>query len=144
MQNLTPYLMFDGDCEAAIHFYQKVFDGEIAFMGRFGDGQMEDVPEEAKNLVMHTTFNFWAGSIMASDVMPGTPISPKGAGNRFNLSLGFDELEKLESTFKELKAGGEVTMELQDTFWGDRFGMIHDRFGVHWMLSCPIKQEEQQ
>jgi PhnB protein len=25
---------------------------------------------------------------------------------------------------------------LGDTFWGARFGMLADRYGVHWMLNC--------
>jgi PhnB protein len=26
-------------------------------------------------------------------------------------------------------------MELQDTFWGARFGMLKDKFGVNWMFN---------
>ncbi|MCA9457455.1 MAG: VOC family protein [Nitrospira sp.] len=144
MQSLIPYLMFDGNCEEAIHFYKDIFDGEIPYMGRFGDGQMEDVPEEAKNRVMHSTLNFRGGTIMASDTMPGAPFTSDGKGNQIHLSLGFDKLDKLASTFDDLKEGGKVTMELQDTFWGDRFGMITDRFGISWMLSCPVKQVAEQ
>jgi len=30
-------------------------------------------------------------------------------------------------------------MPLQDTFWGARFGMLLDRFGVNWMLMIGTK-----
>ncbi|MCB9266986.1 MAG: VOC family protein [Lewinellaceae bacterium] len=144
MQDLVPYLMFDGNCEEAMHFYKEVFDGEIPYMGRFGDGQMENVPESAKNWVMHSSLKFWGGSIMASDTLPGNPLASDGTGARVHLSLNFEDTGKLESTFGRLKAGGNVAMELQDTFWGDRFGMITDRFGISWMLSCPVKQVAEQ
>lgn len=31
--------------------------------------------------------------------------------------------------------GGKITMPLQDTFWGARFGMLQDKFGVSWMFN---------
>ncbi|RYD78984.1 MAG: hypothetical protein EOP53_10310, partial [Sphingobacteriales bacterium] len=32
--------------------------------------------------------------------------------------------------------GGKETMPLQETFWGATFGMLTDKFGVHWMINC--------
>ena len=37
-------------------------------------------------------------------------------------------------------AGGTVTMPLQDMFWGARFGMLKDTFGVQWMFNCELKK----
>ncbi|MGI8636408.1 MAG: VOC family protein [Segetibacter sp.] len=33
-----------------------------------------------------------------------------------------------------------MTMELQDTFWGARFGMLKDKFGVSWMFNHELKK----
>ena len=33
-------------------------------------------------------------------------------------------------------------MPMQDTFWGARFGMAKDQFGVHWMFNHDYKKEE--
>jgi PhnB protein len=30
-------------------------------------------------------------------------------------------------------------MPLEDTFWGARFGMLTDKFGISWMLNCEKK-----
>ncbi len=141
MPNLTPYLMFDGDCEEAMYFYKNALGGEITSMGRFGDGQMENVPEEAKNRVMHASLKFRGGEIFASDTMPGSSLNSGGEGARVQLSLNLEGLSQLEATFDKLKKDGKVTMELQDTFWGGRLGMITDKFGIAWMLSCPVKQD---
>jgi PhnB protein len=35
-----------------------------------------------------------------------------------------------------------VTMPLQDTFWGARFGMLIDKFGVSWMLNCELPKKQ--
>ena len=29
-----------------------------------------------------------------------------------------------------------ITLPLENTFWGARFGMFTDRFGVQWMFNC--------
>jgi PhnB protein len=42
--------------------------------------------------------------------------------------------------FDALAAGGKVSMPLQDTFWGARFGMLTDAFGIHWMFNAQLKQ----
>ena len=43
---------------------------------------------------------------------------------------------RLQDTFFEaLKEGGAVDMPLQDVFWGARFGILTDKFGVKWMFN---------
>jgi PhnB protein len=34
-----------------------------------------------------------------------------------------------------MSRGGKITMPLEDTFWGARFGMLTDKFGVNWMFN---------
>jgi len=31
---------------------------------------------------------------------------------------------------------GRVVMQLEKTFWADRFGMVVDRFGIPWLINC--------
>ena len=35
--------------------------------------------------------------------------------------------------------GGTIMMPLEDTFWGARFGMLKDKFGVNWMFNHELK-----
>ena len=57
------------------------------------------------------------------------------------LTLNFDNEADEEKVFNALGEGGKVTMPLGDTFWGARFGMLKDKFGIHWMLNCELKKE---
>jgi uncharacterized protein YndB with AHSA1/START domain len=41
--------------------------------------------------------------------------------------------------FRELSEGGEVTMPLQDMFWGACFSSFRDKYGINWMLNCQQK-----
>lgn len=69
---------------------------------------------------------------MVSDCPPGVSVS---SADQVSLSLNFTDLETIEKTFKALAEGGHITMPIQDTFWGARFGMTKDKFGVHWMFN---------
>ena len=42
--------MFIIDCQEAVDFYKRFFDGQIAFLGRSGDSKIE-VPETQKSRV---------------------------------------------------------------------------------------------
>jgi PhnB protein len=60
---------------------------------------------------------------------------PKTVGSNFSISLSPDSHEQCDELFAKLSAGGEVTMALQDTFWGAYFGSCRDRFGINWMVN---------
>jgi PhnB protein len=48
---------------------------------------------------------------------------------------------ELDEKFAKLAEGGKITMPVEDTFWGARFGMLTDKFGVHWMFNYDYPQE---
>jgi PhnB protein len=70
---------------------------------------------------------------MASDGMPGYVANP---GNNISLDIDLNDLNEQARIFEALAKGGKVDMPLQDTFWGAKYGMLTDRYGIHWMLNC--------
>ena len=138
MKTLNAYLFFPGTCEEALNFYQTSIGGEIASLMRFSDAPMP-VAEENAQRVMHAEFRSGDLYFMASDGMPGDDVTP---GNSVQLSLNFDDTAEQETVFNSLADGGSVEMALDNTFWGARFGILTDRYGIRWMLNCDLKQEE--
>jgi PhnB protein len=134
---LAPYLMFNGDCRAAIEFYRDCLNGEIQGLSTFGEAHM---PEEMgeKDRVMHVTLTFNNGMFMASDSMASNAVN---VGDNVHMSLNFHDIAQMEEVFNKLSEGGEITMPLQDTFWGARFGMVRDKFKVNWMFNTQLQQE---
>ncbi len=57
-----------------------------------------------------------------------------------HLSINFNNAGEQERVFNALSEGGQVSMPLQDTFWGARFGMLADKFGVNWMFNYDKQQ----
>jgi PhnB protein len=136
---LFPYLSFPGNCEEALTFYKEALDGEIVQLGRYGESPMKS-PVEFASKVIHARLRFGDALIMASDVMHGKPFN---VGENISLSVDCNSRRQLEDVFSKMSAGGEVTMPLQEQFWGAKFGMLTDKFGIHWMFNYEIKKEEE-
>jgi PhnB protein len=126
---VNPYVNFDGDCESAVKFWAEALGAQLHVM-RMGESPMQ-VPAEAKNRVMHATVTLGELRIMASDGMPGQSL---GTAGPVALSLNFTDRDEQTRVWQRLAAGGTVTIELADQFWG-RFGELTDKFGIRWMLN---------
>lgn len=142
MKPLVPYLFYNGDCRQAMTFYRDCFGGNLELM-TYGDapanaGCPDGGPggaRPAKDDIMHGCLTNGDLCLMASD-WPNREAKP---GNSAHLNVQCGTLAEIEKLFEALGAGGKVSMALHDTFWGARFGMLVDRFGVHWMLNCPLR-----
>lgn len=129
------YLNFNGNCREAAEFYAEVFKTEKPQIMTFGESPPNPdykLPEEAKDLVMHTRLNINGSNVMFSDVFPGSPFI---AGNNISLAFVSKEEDEIKSIFEALKVGGKVSMELQETFWSKCYGSLQDKFGIEWQIS---------
>ena len=144
MARVSTYLNFRRTTEQAFGFYRSVFGG--AFIGpvvRFGD--MPGCPDQPpasdadKALIMHIAL-----PILGGHVLMGTDISESMGfalteGNNVHINLEPDTRADTDRLFHALSAGGKVDMPLMEMFWGDYFGTVTDRFGLHWMFNCSSK-----
>lgn len=131
MKAFQPYLNFDGNAREAMTFYQACFGGELT-MQTFAESKMPAPPGMEQRLV-HARVTAGPAVLMASDTMPGQPFT---RGNDVHVNVDCSSVDEIERFFTAMSAGGQVTMPLQDTFWGARFGMLTDKFGVRWMFNC--------
>lgn len=130
MKEITTYLNFDGKCREAMEFYKECLGAELHMMP-FSEVP-GDSPKEAKDRIMHARLTKGSAVLMASDIMPGMPFQP---GTNFSVAIQCESVQEIERYFSALGKKGNVTMPLQDTFWGARFGMLKDQFGIHWMFN---------
>jgi PhnB protein len=133
MMELSTYLHFNGDCEAAFKFYEQCTGGKIETMLRHeGMPGAEQVPAEWRSKIMHARMKIGEQWLMASDSPPEHYSVPQG----FSVSLSLKDVKQGERIFHALAEGGKIVMPFQKTFWAAGFGMVTDRFGVPWMLNC--------
>ena len=129
------YLNFEGNCRDAVEYYVEVFKTEEPKIMTFGEmppNEEYPLPEEAKNRIMHTRLNMAGSVVMFSDTFPGMPYIE---GNNISLAIVTDDLDELKSLFNQLKEGGTVGMELQETFWSKCYGSVKDKFGIEWQFN---------
>jgi PhnB protein len=95
-------------------------------------GDLPKPAKEAKDRIAYASLTKGSRLLMAADTMPGMPLQQ---GNNFTVSIQCDSLQEIDSLFTALGEKGKVTMPLQKTFWGARFGMLTDQFGINWMFN---------
>ncbi len=145
MGRACTYLNFSRNTEEAFNFYRSVFGGEFARGGiaRFRDIPQPDgappIAEEDKNLVMHIELPILGGHMLMGTDAPESMGFHLNKGNNMYINLEPDTREETRKLFGALSAGGAITMELQDMFWGSYFGTCTDKFGVQWMFNCTAK-----
>ena len=147
MARVSTYLNFYRNTEEAFNFYKSVFGGEYSGQGimRFSDVPhtegMPPLKDEDKDLVMHIELKITGGHILMGTDAPESMGFKLISGNNIHINVEPDTKSETLKLFKALSAGGKVTMELQDTFWGAYFGSFTDKFGVYWMFNCEEKSK---
>jgi PhnB protein len=129
--SVSPHLVV-GDGAAAIDFYVKAFDA--VELGRMPgpDGRL-----------MHAALQINGSTVMLNDDFPeyhdgnsSTPTALGGTPVTIHLTV-----TDVDSKFAQaLDAGATLVAELQDQFWGDRYGVLRDPFGHHWSLGQPVRE----
>lgn len=127
------YLYFNGNCEEALRFYEKLFGGKIeAIFLHEGTPAASQVPPEWQKKVLHARMTIGNNVLMASDAPPGRFHKQQG----FSINIGMNDAAQAERIFNTLaKDAVAVTMPFGETFWAHRFGMLTDRFGIPWMIN---------
>src|SRR5687767_4716448 len=132
MPVLEPYLIFNGNCSEAMHFYARTLGGKVEFEQKFkGSPGCEGMSADVAEQTMHIVVTVGDRRLMASD----------SGGQAFNghhgfaLSLAYTDLAEAQRHFDALGDGGKVIMPLGETFWAEAFGMVTDRYGMTWMIN---------
>jgi len=142
MEGITPYLTFEGNAAEALAFYTTALGGTVLYNQTFKDSQLADnMPEAWKDKVMHAAFQSGDLQLMVSDTPDAT--TKVSSGDQVQLALNFTSEDEIDQVFSRLAADGQVTMALEKTFWGAKFGMVTDKFGVRWMLNYDYTSQDQ-
>ncbi|HYR35512.1 MAG TPA: VOC family protein [Burkholderiales bacterium] len=129
---VQPYLFFDGRCEEAIEYYRKALDAKVDMLMRYKESPEPPMPgtKVPGDKVMHAAFRIGDTQVLASDGFASG--KPKFEG--FSLSISARDDAHAKRLFGALADGGSVTQPLIKTFFASSFGMVTDKFGMHWMV----------
>ena len=126
MKGVIPYLNVVGAADA-VELYQKAF----------GAVEVRRTPSDDGVRLMHSHLVINDGSLMISDCFPESGYAHQPS-HSFTMQLVVDDID---AWFRRaVDAGLEVTNPVALMFWGDRWGSLKDRFGVHWAMNQPAEQ----
>jgi len=124
---LTPHLVVKG-AEGALDFYANAFGAIVDSVVKSPDG-----------LVMHASLTIGDSKLMLNDEFPQWGVVGPATLEGTPVTIHMYCADVGAAWERARKAGCRIGMELQDTFWGDRYGMLLDPFGHHWALAQRIE-----
>ena len=130
---LTPFLLFDGNCAEAMEFYRSCFGGELRTI-RLGDTPMrEGVPVEQHHKLVNAHLRSDRIEFTATDWLH--PTRTPRPGNTVAMYLDGGSYAELRAIFDRLAAGADPDLldDLRDLPFGS-YGHLADRYGVHWFF----------
>lgn len=131
MTQINAYINFNGNAREAMSFYKECFGGEL-MMQKIGESPMAaELPSEFSNKILHSYLKSNGFELMASDCMGETIVQ----GDNVWLNVNCSNNKELHQFFDSLAKGGTITEPLHQTFWGATFGVLTDKFGIHWMFN---------
>jgi PhnB protein len=126
-RTITPYLAVD-DAAEAIEYYKRAF-------GAKERGRME----APGGKIGHAELELGDSLVMLSDALPQFSTRPPTELGGTSVSV-FMYVEDVDAVVKQaVDAGGTVTIEVADQFWGDRFGTVQDPFGHLWSIATHVE-----
>jgi PhnB protein len=121
--SLQIYLAVE-DASKAIDFYREAFGAEEVMRMPGPDGK-----------IAHAELQIGDSKLMLSDPFPQSQVRPPSERGGATASV-FMYVEDVDATFDQATAvGADVVMQLEDMFWGDRFGTLSDPFGHVWSIA---------
>ncbi len=124
---LTPYLAVD-DAAKAIEYYARAFGAKERVRMDAPDGK-----------IGHAELEIGDSLVMLSDPFPQASTRPPSDLGGTSASV-FVYVEDVDAVVKKAVAeGATITTEVEDQFWGDRFGTITDPFGHVWAIATHVE-----
>jgi len=138
MAKIHAYLNFNGTCEKAFKFYEKVFNTQNIGTYRFGDMPADpDYPmnEEDKEKIMHTAIMINENTmLMGSDCVESFGHKVTN-GNSTYIMLDTQTAEEAKALYAALTENAmKIEMELGEQFWAELYASFQDQFGIFWMI----------
>ena len=129
----SPHLTFAGNCAEAFRLYERVLGAKSVMLVTYGETAMAaQVPPEWRGKIVHATLKAGDLTLAGADLPPEQYRRPQG----FFVLLEVPTPAEAERVFQALAEKGYVQLALQKTFWSPAFGVLADRFGIPWEVSC--------
>ncbi len=139
MAAVSTYINCARQTREAFEFYRSVFKtefvGQTMTFGQVPQDPAHPLADSDKDLIMHIALPTIGGHVLHGTDAPESMGFHLKPGDNIHIMLEPDTREEADRLYTALSAGSNVTMPMQDQFWGDYFGSLTDKFGINWMIN---------
>ena len=128
---VIPYLTFYGEGKEAAEFYTNLLGLKQVKAQKYSDANFPH-PPEAADYLLHCHLKKGDFQIMLAD---STDKPVERSKQEVTLLIDCESEEEANHVYNGLREEGKVLMELQDMFWGAKYGKVKDKFGFTWDLN---------
>ena len=125
---LDIYVNYSGNCEEAFRFYEEHLGAKLVTKMTHGEHPNPNLPPGFETKVLHAQVELGGTVLMGADIPGAEPMRSA------YLSLELATDAEADRVYALLADGGQVFMQMQETFFASRFAMLRDKFGTSWML----------
>ena len=118
MKSASPYVFVE-NCLEIMEYYRNILNAEIRNIQQTEDGKC-----------LHAELVVGDSIIHFSDTFGKTR-----QGDNVRVSIECESEEEITRVYNDLSVSGDVTVELQETYWGALHANLVDQFGVGWLLN---------
>jgi PhnB protein len=131
---VVPVINFSGECEAAIHYYEWVFDAKVDFIMRYSQADPADwkmpLTDAQKSYVYHAEMSICGQRFMFSDIVEFGLTK----GNSFFAAVLFDSADAVRRAYERMREGSTLLVPLKSTTYSPAIANLVDKFGQRWGL----------
>lgn len=133
MTQINPWLSFNGNCKAAMLFYQECLGGDLTLQTIAQTTAAAIYPSHMQDYILYSMLVKTDWVLMGSDITG--PVTENPSGN-ITLALHSDSSREMRRLYLKLASGGVIVEPLSARQWGSLFAAVTDKFGKQWILNC--------
>jgi PhnB protein len=140
MLDLTPFLLFEGNCAEAMTFYQACFGAELTLTQVSDMPTKDQFPPQHQHKIANAHLKSGAIEFTATDWLH--PTRAPRQGNMVAMYINGGKYSELRAIFDKLSVGADKALldDLRDLPFGS-YGHLADKYGVHWFFQGEKKQD---
>lgn len=130
---LIPTIYFPGLCADALAFYRDALDAEVLFqLTSVPDGPPQYLPPGSPGTILRAGLRIGSATFYLAEGHHVDDLAFQG----FSLSLQLDSEADASRVLQALGEGGTIRVPLRATTLAAHYGVVIDRFGLHWTIEA--------
>lgn len=129
---VTPYITFNGNCNKALEFYQKVFKSEVSMCQQYEEYIPEGIdapPENLSSWILHAEMEICGTKFWFAD-----DVDMVFKGNIVRLTTMVPTSVEAREIFELLSDEGHISLPPVESFYSTFHAALTDKFGVSWNI----------